>query len=265
MTSVVEVNPTVKDAESKAPSVGKLVGYAAAGAIVGCAITIGVAYPTLKNKFEGESLPKNYCHKAKPTIGFDNAECVEVALEQAGGNVTLGYEGGFNTSATPITTTLAEAGLCPVNVHWHLGAEHLSVGQFDAAGSGPTYSGSARRLLAGDELNTEPAILRPLRRVQHHLHHRVRWKHCKDMKVGETYEVHWPHSAFGACNTPFQYQTPFYDGVFCNLDGATAGVARRTATSRSPAPPARSASRPRCSPSSTPMPLSTSTTTSSAV
>ena len=36
------------------------------------------------------------------------------------------------------------------------------------------------------------------------------------MYVGETYEVHWPHSAAGACGTPWQYQTPFYDGVFCN-------------------------------------------------
>jgi len=35
------------------------------------------------------------------------------------------------------------------------------------------------------------------------------------MKVGETYEVHWPHSAAGACGTIWQYQTPFYDGVFC--------------------------------------------------
>merc|ERR1712227_578938 len=40
-----------------------------------------------------------------------------------------------------------------------------------------------------------------------------------DMHVGETYEVHWPHSALGACGTPNQYQFPFYDGVFC---GATA-------------------------------------------
>ena len=48
------------------------------------------------------------------------------------------------------------------------------------------------------------------------------WKHCKGMKVGETYEVHWPHSAFGACGTVNQYQTPFYDGVFCNMDAATA-------------------------------------------
>ena len=41
------------------------------------------------------------------------------------------------------------------------------------------------------------------------------WQHCTDMKVGETYEVHWPHSAAGACGTQWQYQTPFYDGVFC--------------------------------------------------
>merc|ERR1719296_467792 len=37
------------------------------------------------------------------------------------------------------------------------------------------------------------------------------------MEVGQTYEIHWPHSAAGACGTPNQYQTPFYDGVFCNL------------------------------------------------
>jgi len=35
------------------------------------------------------------------------------------------------------------------------------------------------------------------------------------MEVGQTYEVHWPHSAAGACGTPDQYQSPFYDGVFC--------------------------------------------------
>ena len=225
MTSVVEVNPAVKDAESKAPSVGKLVGYAAAGAIVGCAaITIGVAYPTLKNKFEGESLPKNYCHKAKPTIGFDNAECAEVALEQAGGNVTEGYKGGFSTTATPITTTLAEAGLCPVNVHWHLGAEHLSVGQFDAAGSGPTYSGSARRLLAGDELNTEPAAggRGHYKRVQHHLHRRVRLEALQGHEGRRDLRGPLAPLRLRRLRYPFQYQTPFYDGVFCNLDGATA-------------------------------------------
>ena len=38
------------------------------------------------------------------------------------------------------------------------------------------------------------------------------------MEVGETYEVHWPHSTAGACGTPNQYQTPFQDGVFCKAD-----------------------------------------------
>jgi len=52
-----------------------------------------------------------------------------------------------------------------------------------------------------------------------------KWQHCKDMKVGETYEVHWPHSAAGMCGTPFQYQTPFYDGVLCNSAAVTATLA----------------------------------------
>ena len=43
------------------------------------------------------------------------------------------------------------------------------------------------------------------------------------MYVGETYEVHWPHSAAGACGTKWQFQSPFYDGVLCNND-AVLGV-----------------------------------------
>merc|ERR1719487_350241 len=62
----------------------------------------------------------NYC---------DCADAIEGAIEQAGANVTRGYVGLIDNSATPpITTTYRAAGLCPVNVHWHLGAEHLSVG-----------------------------------------------------------------------------------------------------------------------------------------
>jgi len=50
------------------------------------------------------------------------------------------------------------------------------------------------------------------------------WKHCIGMYVGETYEVHWPHSALGACHTPHQFQTPFYDGVFCGWTAAVAAL-----------------------------------------
>merc|ERR1712100_835616 len=45
-----------------------------------------------------------------------------------------------------------------------------------------------------------------------------------DMMVGQTYEIHWPHSTVGACGTPFQYQTPFYDGVFCNFPAGGAST-----------------------------------------
>lgn len=148
---------------------------------------------------------------------FKNQDCmvdgVVAVLEQAGANVTAGYKGGIDASSRqPITDPYWKAGLCPVNVHWHLGAEHLSVGEFDEAGVGPSMN-RRRNLLAGsvrlgfqchkydadDEKFTKE----------------YDWKHCKDMHVGQTYEVHWPHSAAGACGTPNQYQTPFYDGVFC--------------------------------------------------
>jgi len=156
---------------------------------------------------------------------FQNVPCkiddVVSAMEQAGANVTKGYNGMRETNATPITTSLFKAGLCPVNVHWHLGAEHLSVGEFDEEGTGPSHpalihpddDGDLRRL--ADEA-----------RLGFRCHHynatapgfttEYKWMHCADMHVGETYEVHWPHSSAGKCGTPNQYQTPFYDGVFCD-------------------------------------------------
>ena len=33
----------------------------------------------------------------------------------------------------------------------------------------------------------------------------------------QLFNINRPHSAAGACGTVNQYQTPFYDGVFCNL------------------------------------------------
>jgi len=149
---------------------------------------------------------------------FNNINCtlengVVNALEQAGANVTAGYQGDLDaTGRVPINTSYLEAGLCPVNVHWHLGAEHYSAGQFDDDGKGPADS----RRLAADA------------RLGFRCHHydasdsrfttEYNWQHCVDTHVGETYEVHWPHSAAGMCGTPYQYQSPFYDGVFC-VDG----------------------------------------------
>jgi hypothetical protein len=50
----------------------------------------------------------------------------------------------------PITSTFLEAGLCPVNVHWHTGAEHTSAGEYDCTTRecGPTGKGTGRRVLS---------------------------------------------------------------------------------------------------------------------
>jgi len=187
----------------------------------------------------------NYCSGTKvdlPNIdcyinaiggeGGDVTETVNTAFvlgtaEQSGANVTKGYNGLYETSAVPMTDPYFMEGMCPVNVHWHLGTEHYSAGEYDDDGKGPSGD---HRSLAGDA------------RLGFRCHHydetetkfteEYEWEHCVDMHVGETYEVHWPHSNMGACGTPNQYQYPFYDGVFCNfattfggsLAGAKIGV-----------------------------------------
>jgi len=171
------------------------------------------------NPCEGKK-PK---HAAPGDYYFSNVEClidgVANALEQAGANVSKGYTGKLDAGGrTPITTSYFEQGMCPVNVHWHWGAEHLSVGEYDEKGTGPPmehdgHDHHRRRELAGDlrlgfrcrKYNAkDPKYTMP-----------YDWKHCINMEVGETYEIHWPHSAAGACGTPYQFQYPFYDGVFC--------------------------------------------------
>lgn len=163
---------------------------------------------------EGE----NTCEGMNPK--FENVDCVHVPGPQAGANVTKGFVGGLDVgNLTANTNNYWQSAMCPVNVHWHLGTEHYSVGEYDEFGDGPYGNAPApdfRRNLAGKEV-----------RGGFRCHHydaedekftkEYEWKHCVGMHVGETYEVHWPHSAAGACGTVNQYQTPFYDGVFCNL------------------------------------------------
>jgi hypothetical protein len=156
-------------------------------------------------------------------VSLDNIDCLTEALEnvlpQAGGNVTMGFRGEMNVGHEPIKTPYFQNEMCPVNVHWHLGTEHLSAGEFDEMGKGPhTKPGDMRRKLAGDE------DVRGGFRCHHYDENDPKfttpydWQHCVGMEVGETYEVHWPHSAAGACGTINQWQTPFYDGVLCRIE-----------------------------------------------
>jgi len=167
---------------------------------------------------EGE----NVCAGKK--IELDNVQCVVDAVTnvgpQSGANVTKGYKGDLEVDHVPITTPYYQQGMCPVNVHWHLGTEHYSAGEYDETGTYPS--------IASDEDILDRRDLAEQAKAGYHcklykendpmFNTPYVWKHCVGMVVGETYEVHWPHSAVGACNTPNQYQTPFYDGVFCNLD-----------------------------------------------
>jgi len=158
---------------------------------------------------------ENPCMNKKPD--FPNIACVISEIgEQAGANVTKGYNGTFNTSAVPITQPYYQVGMCPVNVHWHLGAEHYSLGEFDENGTGPVDFHEGRQGFQCSYYDEGDSRFKA----------NYEWKHCIGMLVGQTYEVHWPHSAAGACGTPWQYQTPFYDGVFCK-DGIITDTAQQ--------------------------------------
>jgi hypothetical protein len=174
-------------------------------------------------------------------INCTTAEGVRQALEQAGANVTAGYRGQLNATGGyggggpvnarfPITTSYLKAGLCPVNVHWHLGAEHYSAGEYDEFGTGPAHTSIDKEASGHFSRRASKIVRLGFRCSKYSANDKkfttpYEWKHCdKSMMVGETYEVHWPHSTAGACGTPNQYQSPFYDGVFCNVDGPTANA-----------------------------------------
>jgi len=170
----------------------------------------------------------NKCAGMKPSV--PNFDCYVdgalKAIEQAGGDVTKGIIGGLDVDGrVPIDKPYYQTALCPVNVHWHLGAEHRSAGEYDETGVSPqksgtpstvNYAANGGRRLAGEERYGYACKKYDANDARFTTEYD--WQHCVGMHVGETYEVHWPHSTMGDCGTPNQYQTPFYDGVFCHFD-----------------------------------------------
>merc|ERR1712151_457996 len=140
---------------------------------------------------------------------------------QAGANVTAGYRGSMDVGdLMPITDTYDKTALCPVNVHWHLGAEHLSVGEYDCV---ENMHDDEHRALEGHSNHCGPSDIHERRlaagkeRQGFQCNHYdasdakfttpYEWKFCDaSMEVGQTYEIR-PHSAAGACGTPWQFQT----------------------------------------------------------
>merc|ERR1719313_1885471 len=93
--------------------------------------------------------------------------------------------------------------MCTVNVHWHIGAEHRSEGEYDetAAFDHPnkdTYTGSHRRLASADGGMRIGHMCNVGKQLWDEADPSVRntdgsvneydWKYCKDMHVGLTYE-----------------------------------------------------------------------------
>ncbi len=109
--------------------------------------------------------------------------------------MTKGYVGGNDVGdLTPNANPYYQSSMCPVNVHWHLGSEHYSYGEFDENGNGP-HGNIPRPEWADRGLSEEGEEVADGFRCHHYDSSDSKfttpydWKHCKGMEVGETYEV----------------------------------------------------------------------------
>jgi len=181
-------------------------------------VTENVTFPPTANL---EDYILNQCgNYASKDLKFENINCT--TYPQAATDVTVGFNGTLNTTAlyngevaVAETKPYNQTGMCAVNVHWHLGTEHKSDGQYGDFGTGPSDIGE-RRLAAGKKHRGGQCTLYDKNDTKFTTNYT--WEYCTDMEVGQTYEVHWPHSAFGACDTKWQYQSPFKTGVFCKVN-----------------------------------------------
>jgi len=158
----------------------------------------------------------NPCEDAPLRADLPNLDCVDAAVQSAM-DVTEGSVGLLDATLDPIQDYNA-AGMCTVNVHWHLGAEHRSEGEFDETFAFD-HPGLRRRL--AEDIRTGHMCANAKEMFDSndpHVANEYEWKYCHGMHVGLSYEIHWPHSSIGACQTEWQLQYPFMDGVLC---GAT--------------------------------------------
>jgi len=150
-------------------------------------------------------------------VGALNPDC-EQALEQSPADITKGNV-GLREPTGVLIEDYAEKGMCQTNVHWHLGAEHRSEGEYDVDGAdflANTYHGEdadvRRRLLSEEGEGPLPGYFCPGYDAEEPMYtEKYAWEYCVDMHVGLTYEVHWPHSSAGHCG----HLTDGLAGLFC--------------------------------------------------
>jgi len=157
----------------------------------------------------------NPCADAPLRVDLGDVDCITAAAQSAA-DVSDGAAGLIDNALDPIPDYNA-AGMCTVNVHWHIGAEHRSEGEYDESYAFDFDGGDEHRKLASE------ARVGHMCRNAKEMHdsqddlvaHEYDWKYCVGMNVGLSYEVHWPHSSLGHCQSEWQYQEPFMDGVLC--------------------------------------------------
>lgn len=107
---------------------------------------------------------------------------------QAPRDVTPGAT-GFNIPIVDVIPWNQIPSLHHVNTHFHQGAEHKSSGEYDIV----------KRDDAGDEL---PGFYCSTTSLSGAQRARYDFQYCHDVKVGDTYEMHWVHSSNGVSVGP---------------------------------------------------------------
>ncbi len=158
----------------------------------------------------------------KPPIwnALADLQCDDESLGvQAAADVTPGAVGDMVARLVPVETTFEDAGMCAVNVHWHLGAEHRNAGTYDIPGEEWMNFNDPE---AHHDEEVEPGNFCPdFDENDAKFTTPYEFEHCDEhMKVGYTYEIHWPHSNLGMCNSEWQYQSHFMNGVLCQANEA---------------------------------------------
>lgn len=168
------------------------------------------------NQCNPDGLPRPPIWTALADLPCDSAE----TRVQSGADVTMGSKGDMKAALSPIKTPFNEVeGMCVVNVHWHLGAEHKNTGTYDIPGADWMAKHAGDRGQHKGEI--EPGNFCPGYDASDPKYTtEYEFKHCSDMHVGYTYELHWPNSNLGLCGSEWQYQTPFMNGVLCKANQA---------------------------------------------
>jgi len=150
------------------------------GAVLGVGVTIGVAYPTLRDKWIHDT--QGVGSMTQTARGVD-LSCA-YAQPQSPKDVSAAYSAGTATAATPTPPAERVGALALANVHFHAHAEHKSDGEYDALvmEDAGVYGGY-------DCANLSTALSASEMKPYED------WKYCNDTEVGGTYEVHWVYSS----------------------------------------------------------------------